>query len=132
MNVVKGKIIPIKDGVIISDMNFDEQKTASGIIIKSDDGKSEGVKPRWGKVWAVGPEQKDVKVGEWILVEHGRWTRSITVEDQDGNEVVVRRVEVKSILLSADDKPTDISFGAHSSTEQGQTFKPEMFMGPQF
>ena len=54
MNVVKGKIVPIRDGVIISDMNFDEQKTASGIIIKSDDGKSEGVRPRWGKVWAIG------------------------------------------------------------------------------
>jgi len=132
MNVVKGKIVPIRDGVIISDMNFDEQKTASGIIIKSDDGKSEGVRPRWGKVWAVGPEQTDVKVGEWILVEHGRWTRSITVEDQDGNEVVVRRVETKSILLSADDKPNDVAFGEHSSTTQGQTFRPEMFMGPQF
>lgn len=132
MNVVKGKIIPIKDGVLVSDMNFEEQKTASGIIIKSDDGKSEGIRPRWGKVWAIGPDQTDVKVGEWILIEHGRWTRGITVEDQDGNEIVIRRVETKSILLSADDKPSDIGFGTHSSTEQGQTFKPEMFMGKQF
>jgi co-chaperonin GroES (HSP10) len=132
MNVVKGKIIPIKDGVIVTDMNFDEQKTASGIIIRSDDGKSEGVKPRWGKVWAIGKDQKDVKVGEWILVEHGRWTRSITVEDENGDEIIIRRVETKSILASADEKPNDISFGDHSSTEQGQTFKPEMFMGQQY
>jgi co-chaperonin GroES (HSP10) len=132
MNVVKGKIIPIKDGVIVTDMNFDEQKTASGIIIRSDDGKSEGVKPRWGKVWAIGKDQKDVKVGEWILVEHGRWTRSITVEDENGDEIIIRRVETKSILASADEKPNDISFGVHSSTEQGQTFRPEMFMGQQY
>lgn len=132
MNVVKGKIKPLKDNVIVVDMNFDEQKTASGIIIQSDDGKSEGVKPRWGKVWAVGPTQTDVKVGEWILVEHGRWTRGVTVEDENGNEIIIRRVETKSIMMVTDEKPNDVMFGEHSSTKQGQTFTPEMFAGPQY
>jgi co-chaperonin GroES (HSP10) len=132
MNVVKGKIIPLNDSVIVSDMHFDEIVTSTGIIIKSDDGKSEGVKPRWGKVWAIGPRQTDVKVGEWILIEHGRWTRGVTVQDEDGNQTIIRRVEVKSILASADDRPSDIMFGSHSSTEQGQVFRPEMFAGPQF
>ncbi len=128
MNVVKGKIVPLRDNVMITDMSFDEQKTSSGIIIRSDDGKSEGIKPRWGKVWAIGEQQKDVKVGEWILVEHGRWTRGITVEDENGNEVVIRMVETKSILLSADEKPNDVYTGSMSSTQQGQTFTPDMFM----
>jgi co-chaperonin GroES (HSP10) len=127
MNVVKGKIVPLRDNVLISDMSFDEQVTSSGIIIRSDDGKSEGIKPRWGRVWAVGPEQTDVKIGEWILVEHGRWTRGITVEDQNGDEVVVRMVETKSILLSADEKPNDVYTGGMSSTQQGQVFTPDMF-----
>ena len=127
MNVVKGKIVPLRDNVLISDMSFDEQVTSSGIIIRSDDGKSEGIKPRWGRVWATGPEQQDVKVGEWILVEHGRWTRGITVEDQNGDEVVVRMVETKSILLSADEKPNDVYTGGMSSTQQGQVFTPDMF-----
>lgn len=128
MNTIKGKLKPLNDNVLVSDMNFEEQKTASGIIIKSDDGKSEGVRPRWGKVWAIGPEQKDVKLGEWILVEHGRWTRGVTVEDDNGNEIVVRRVEVKSIMLSADTPPSDVQFGEHNSTTQGQTFSPDMFV----
>ncbi len=128
MNVVKGKIVPLRDNVMITDMSFDEQKTSSGIIIRSDDGKSEGIKPRWGKVWAIGEQQKDVKVGEWILGEHGRWTRGITVEDENGNEVVIRMVETKSILLSADEKPNDVYTGSMSSTQQGQTFTPDMFM----
>lgn len=128
MNKVKGKIKPLRDNVLITDMNFDEQKTAGGIILRSDDGKSEGVKPRWGRVWAIGDEQKDVKVGEWILVEHGRWTRGITVEDESGNDVVIRMVETKSIMLQADEKPNDYYVGGHSSTTQGQTFNPEMFM----
>jgi co-chaperonin GroES (HSP10) len=97
MNIVKGKIVPLRDNVLVSDMSFDEQRTATGIIIRSDDGKSEGVKPRWGKVWAIGPEQQDIKLGEWILVEHGRWTRGIKVEDENGNEIVIRMVETKSI-----------------------------------
>ena len=40
MSVVTGKLIPIKDNVLITDMTFDEQKTASGIVILSDDGKT--------------------------------------------------------------------------------------------
>lgn len=107
MNVVKGKLTPLRDNVLVTDMSFEEQKTSSGIIIQSDDGKSHGVKPRWAKVWAIGPEQEDVKVGDWIYVEHGRWTRGVTV-DQDGQEIVIRRVDPSAILLSAEEKPNDV------------------------
>ena len=77
---VVGKIIPIRDNVLVTDMNFDNRVSAGGIILPSDDGKSEGIRHRWARVWAIGPEQKDVKVGEWIRLEHGRWTRGVTVE----------------------------------------------------
>ena len=76
---VTGKLIPIRDNILITDMEFGEEKTKGGIIIQSLDGKSEGIKHRWGRVWAIGPEQKDVKVGEWILLEHGRWTTGVNV-----------------------------------------------------
>jgi co-chaperonin GroES (HSP10) len=112
MNTVKGKIIPLRDNVIVTDMNFDQQVSKGGIVILSDDGKSEGVKPRWGRVWAVGPLQQDVKIGEWILLEHGRWTRGITVEDENGNDIIVRMVETKSIMMSADERPSELSFGS--------------------
>jgi len=121
LNPIKGTIKPIRDHVLITDMSFEEQRTASGIIIQSDDGKSEGIKPRWGRVWAIGPEQTDIKVGEWILVEHGRWTRGIDIEEEDGTVTTVRRVEVKSILMSADHKPSDIQFGLASPTN-GSSF----------
>ena len=105
---VKGKVIPIRDHVLVSDMGFGEQVTSTGIIIKSDNGKSSGVKPRWGKVWAVGPEQSDVKVGEWILIEHGRWTRTIELEEEDGSITELRRVETNAIMMSADERPGDV------------------------
>ena len=126
MNVIKGKIVPIRDGVIVTDMNFDEQKTASGIIIKSDDGKSEGVKPRWGRVWAIGKDQKDVKIGEWILIEHGRWTRKIKIDDGDSVKEV-QKVEVASILAVTDDKPTDINLGREFSDGDSLNIRPEDF-----
>ena len=110
MNAIRGKITPLKDKILVSDMNFEAQYTASGIYIPSDDGKSEGVKPRWGRVWAVGPEQKDVRVGEWIYVEHGRWTRGLEIEDPSG-EKTIRRVDNKDILMVSNDPQQDETIG---------------------
>ena len=86
-------------------MNFDEIKTTSGIILRSDNGKAHGVRPRWGKVYAVGPDQKDVSVGQWILVEHGRWTRGIKIDDGDG-EKVIQKVDTKCIMMVSDTAPS--------------------------
>ena len=108
MNAVKGKIHPIRDNVLITDMEFGEEKTSSGIVIQSLNGKSEGIKARWGRVWAIGHEQKDVKVGEWVCIAHGRWTRGINVIDEDGKEITVRRADNKDILVVADEKPNDV------------------------
>lgn len=127
MNIVKGKIKPLNDNILVADMNFEEMKTASGIIIQSDDGKAHGVKPRWCRVWAVGPDQKEVKVGEWILVEHGRWTRGVTVQE-DGKEFVIRRVENVSVMLRADERPADVHIGEEIGSSSSSSIRPEDFM----
>lgn len=128
LNIVKGKIRPIKEGIIISDMDFGEQITQSGIVIQSDDGKSEGVKPRWGKVYAVGPDQHDVKVGEWICVEHGRWTRGFDFEDETGNVIKLRRVDPTGVMLVADNKPSDAYLGDQSTPTHGSVHNAEDFV----
>lgn len=107
---VIGKLVPLRDKVLVSDMNFDSQKTFSGIIIPSDNGKVQGIHPRWCKVFAVGNEQQEVKVGEWILIEHGRWTRGIEYEVADGETVELRMVDNAAILMSADEPPSDAVF----------------------
>jgi co-chaperonin GroES (HSP10) len=107
MTTITGKLIPIRDHVIVEQMDFGDQRTATGIIILSDDGKGMGIKPRWGKVYAVGPEQKDVKVGDWILLEHGRWTRGVDLEDEHGNIKTLRKVDNDAILLKGKTKPSD-------------------------
>jgi co-chaperonin GroES (HSP10) len=100
------KLRPIADGVIVIDMNFGEQKTQSGLIIQSDNGKTHGIHPRWAQVYAVGNEQQDVTVGQWILIEHGRWTRGIKIEDDEG-EKIIRRVDTKCMMMVSDEPPPD-------------------------
>jgi co-chaperonin GroES (HSP10) len=107
MSKVTGTIKPLGSKVFVSDMDFGAQQTSSGIFVPSSDGKTDGIGPRWGKVWAVGPEQIDVTIGEWILVEHGRWTRTVEVEQEDGSILKVRMVDTKDIMMSADEKPED-------------------------
>jgi co-chaperonin GroES (HSP10) len=107
MSTITGKLIPIRDHVIVEEMDFGEQKTATGIIIMSDDGKGIGIKPRWGKVYAVGPEQQDIQAGDWILLEHGRWTRGFELEEEDGTTKTLRKADNAAILMISDEKPSD-------------------------
>lgn len=106
------QIRAIQDDVIITDMDFGEIKTQSGIVLRSDDGQSHGIKARWGKVYKVGPRQTEIKEGQWILVEHGRWTRKIRIDDGQG-ERDIQKVDLKAILATSDEAPTiaDITIG---------------------
>lgn len=101
----KVKIRAIHDWIIVTDMNFGERKTASGIVLRSDNAKVTGIYPRWGKVYKVGPEQQDVTVGQWVLVEHGRWTRGIKIDDGTG-EKVIQKIDPNAILAVSDEEPT--------------------------
>ena len=97
-------ITPLKKRVLVSDMHFGETKTAGGIILVDDDGSESGIHPRWAKVYAIGKDQNDVKVGEWVMVAHGRWSRALKVK-KDGEELEVRMIDENDILLTSDDEP---------------------------
>jgi co-chaperonin GroES (HSP10) len=105
--MIKGKVTPIRDHILVTDMEFDSRTTKNGIFLLNDDGKDTGIRPRWGRVWAVGDEQKHLKVGDWVLVEHGRWTRGVKVEDPDGNEAVIRRIDNDCVMAVADELPSE-------------------------
>lgn len=100
------KVKAIHDYVLVADMPFEERKTSAGIVIINDDGKSSGIRPRWAKVFSVGPDQHDIKVGEWVCVAHGRWTRGVTIETPD-NTHVIRRIDPNDVLLVSDVAVTD-------------------------
>ena len=98
---VENDIKPLKKRVLVSDMQFGATKSKGGIILLDDDGTEAG---RWAKVYAVGDQQEDVKVGEWIMVAHGRWSRALKVK-KDGTELEVRMVDENDILLVTDEEP---------------------------
>ena len=94
----------LHDHVLVSDMHFGERRLGSGIVLLNDDGKGDGIRPRWGRVFAIGPEQTEVAEGQWILIAHGRWTRANEV-DINGEVKKLRRIDPKDILLISDEPP---------------------------
>jgi len=124
------KLKPIRDNIVITDMDFGERKIGM-FVLPSDDGKSEGVRHRWGRVHSVGPQQTDVKPGEWVLFEHGRWSRGFTVLDDAGNDITIRRGDPKGILLVADERPNENTFGSHSTVTHA-TVDPSTFARSSF
>jgi len=106
----KEQFKPIRDYVFVSDMLTDERITKAGIIIPNDNRTNAGIRPRWCKVYKMGPEfTNEVKEGEWILVSHGRWSRGIEIEDEEGKKTL-RRVDTNDILLVSDSPMEDETF----------------------
>jgi hypothetical protein len=95
--------------------------------VASDDGKAHGVKPRWAKVYKVGSEVDFVKEGQWILIEHGRWTRKIKIDDGQ-SEKEFQKVETKSILLVSDEQPDTAYWGQEFSNGDSMNIRPDDFM----
>ena len=100
----------LQDYVIVTDMNFKEKISHGGIIIPNSDGKLEGIHPRWGRVYSVGDKQLDIKVGQYVLVKHGRWTRGTLIEDAEG-EKTIRRIDADDILLVSNEPQQDETIG---------------------
>jgi hypothetical protein len=107
--IKRHQIRPLGQSVIVNDMVFDERITRAGIVLLNDNGTTKGIRPRWAQVYAVGPEQKDVAVGDWVLVAHGRWTRGLDVEDETGTKTL-RRVDPNDILIQSAEPVQDETF----------------------
>jgi co-chaperonin GroES (HSP10) len=104
---IDGEIKPLHDSIIVTDMSFEGRQLASGIVLLGDDGKTDGIRPRWARVYAVGPEQRDIRVGQWVLVEHGRWSRGVKIV-KDDQETIIRRADPGAIIFVSDTEPEHI------------------------
>ena len=104
---ITGDIKPLHDSIIVNEMDFSGRQLNSGVILLGDDGKTDGIRPRWARVYAIGPEQQDVSVGQWVLIEHGRWSRGLKII-RDGEEIVIRRADPQAIMFVSDDEPENI------------------------
>lgn len=75
-------------------------KTKSGILIAQGKGDQANV-PRWGKVTDIGPDVKDVAVGDYVLVDAGKWTVNFEIEG-----VRTWKTDETHILLTSDSPGT--------------------------
>ena len=107
------KIKPLKNK-ILGRVAFGEHLTESGIVISvNDNAKSTGIRPRWTKIWMVGEGVTDVKPGDWVLVEHGRWSFKVSVKNDAGEPIDFMQIDPAAIMLVNEAKPVeveDISF----------------------
>jgi len=110
-------IKPLGKNVIVRDMNFEGRTLDSGIVLLGDDGKTDGIRPRWAKVYTIGPDQTDVAVGQWVLLEHGRWSRGIKIT-KDGEEFTIRRADPDAIMMVSDEEPNSESIATSVHAER--------------
>lgn len=94
-------MITFGQNIIITDLECGETINESGIIIPEEKFTGKNIRPRWGKVAAVGNKINDIKEGDWIYMEHGRWTHGIQTM-KDGKKTMVWMVDYQGVLLVSD------------------------------
>jgi len=115
-------ITPTHDGVIVDivDRDVTQKQLANGRVLHllPDDTfgahnptsgiTHSGIRPRWARVLAVGPEvQGEVAVGDLVLCDYGKWSRGFPL-GRDGLEIVrIWRIKVTDISLIAPDSGDD-------------------------
>lgn len=103
------EFIPTGANVFVTDLDGGAKVTKNGIIIPDDNMTNRGIKPRWARIYAIGPLVTDVKVGEWILIDHARWTNKIVLKI-DGEEVTLWRIDhPESTFIVCDEDPRSVT-----------------------
>ena len=109
------KINALNGKVLVTELERGS-RIINGIIIPDDNGKSEGIRPRWGKVYSVGTDITEVQPGQWVLVENGRWTRTLKIKQDNGEYVQVWGIDwPNAVMLVSDTDPDTRIFSEFSS-----------------
>ena len=77
--------------------------TKSGILVNDKDATEDAVRPRWFKVYSLGPTaNKGISVGQYVYVAHGRWTHGIKIDDEK-----IYSLDNEEILAVSDENPME-------------------------
>jgi len=96
--------------VLVSDIQRGERQIGR-IILPNDNGKSSGIRSRWAEVFDVGEGVNDIQKGDWILVDHGRWTRGVKINPASDAEFTVWQVDYPNGVLAVSDEPSETFAG---------------------
>lgn len=94
------KLRPLGDTILVHNMEKGERTLKSGIVLLNDDGKEHGIRSRWAEVYAVGPQEKHIAPGQWVLIQHGRWSRAIEVNA----DLTVFKIDNNAVLAVSDEE----------------------------
>lgn len=116
------KVKAFADRIIAIEGDLDDQVTESGILIKSNVDQADGITPRWFRVFEVGPKIDWIKPDDWILVEYGRWTPGVELEDDRLSEPTKAwRIDPEGCLAVSDQKPSTLYFNSETVTASRMT-----------
>lgn len=94
--------------VIVRNMDKGEKTSNGGILLLDDNGKQSGIHPRWSQVYKVGENVTDLEPGDWILVEHGRWSYGFNEINEEGEEEQFWIVDYPNkVLMKSKYRPDD-------------------------
>ena len=97
---------PLKNRLLVHNFKRGE-RNIGGIVIPDDDGTERGVRSRWAQVYAVGKEVVDIETGNWIYIQHGRWSRETKVTE----DLTIWSVDYPDgVLLVSNEEPEDEGF----------------------
>lgn len=102
------KVKAIGDNVLASMVKVTgtHRVLASGILLADKDMTESGIRPRWFKVESVGPNVTFVDVGQFVYVEHGRWSNQMKIQQGTGSESTsVWLLDNEKCLLVSDSDP---------------------------
>ena len=63
------RVKPIKKRVLARLCEQGSRMSAGGIHLLDDDAQEHGIRPRWFQVTAIGPDQDEVEVDDYLVVE---------------------------------------------------------------
>mgnify|MGYP000238583945 CR=1 FL=1 len=99
------KLRALNNKVLCHYIEKGQQLSTGGIVLLDDDNREAGIRPRWMQVYSVGPDVRDIAEGDWVMVEHGRWTHGMTMRDDNNEEFTLGEAEEDAILLVSDEEP---------------------------
>jgi hypothetical protein len=105
---VKGDITPTRGTVLVINMENGERLSRGGIIITDDNGEHRGIRARWAQVYKVGEGITTISEGDWIYVDHGRWTFGINLEISEDETVYLQKVDPSAILIRSETNPLEV------------------------
>jgi chaperonin GroES len=82
---------PLKDKVLVAENNS-ETKSDSGIILDHANSVRES---RTGTILAIGPDVKEVQVGDKVLLD---WSKASVVKIDDAQRVVLKEADIVAVL----------------------------------